>query len=204
MTRDSSDFRLTDENPLTLLRRLVRLQELDDLLPDPTTPFGKMTFEFFSNNWINARDGLLRKTQRLRARPRFPGPAPRVFSFEADCKYKRKRNVDDAIQLVDGPLRGTIRYRPDLFIADPEEPSIAVFLDPDQHFYHPNHARALGLLCTGALPWAFPLDLLLEHIHLLVSYQHWSASDPADLEAARYFALDPDAMRGLEHVEPLF
>jgi len=201
----TSDLPFPDDNPLlALLRRLVRFQEFDDLLPDESSPLGRTTLEFFANNWVNARDGLLRKTRRIRVRPQHSLAAPRVFHFEIACKYKRKRNPQDAIEFVDGPLRGTIRYRADLFVADPEEPSVAVFLDPDQHFFHPNYSRAFGVLCSN-IPWGpYPLDSLLEHIYWIVTYQNRSSADAADLEAARYFALDPDAMRGLELVEPLF
>jgi hypothetical protein len=37
-----------------------------------------------------------------------------------------------------------------------------------------------------------------------LSYQNRRPHHPADFEAARYFALDPDAMSGLEPVPPLY
>lgn len=186
------------------LQRLAGLQALDDVLPDEESPVGKATAEFFANNWRNACDGLLAKTKRIRVRPTSPLPAPRGFRFEIDTRFKQKQGPEP-VALVDGPIRGTIRYRADLFLADPDEPSIAVFLDPEQHFFHPNYSRNFGVLCLGGIPSGpYPLDALLEHLYWILTYQNTSSSDPADREAARYFACDPDAMAGLENVEPLY
>jgi hypothetical protein len=188
-----------------MLQQLVRLQDLDDTLPDETSPRGRATREFFENNWKIAREGILRKTERIRVRPNRPGDTPRVFHFEIDCNYKQKRRASDPVELADGPLRGTIRYRADLFSGDTDEPTIAVFLDPVQGFYHPNYSREFGILCTGPLePSPFPLDALLEHIYWIVTYQNTCIHDPADGEAARYFALDPEARSGLGEVPPLY
>lgn len=187
-----------------LVRRLAALVELGDELPDESTPLGIATREFLRNNWSRARDGVLARTTRLRVDPE-PTPAPRVFHFELDGPYKRKRRPDALVELVEGTLRGTIRYRSDLYTAPAGEPSLAVLVDPSLRFFHPNHSRLHGALCLGHLPpGPFPLEDLLEHLYGILTYQNLSTSDPADPEAAAYFARDPHAMRGLETVEPLY
>ena len=188
-----------------ILERLQRLQDLDDILPGEDSPLGQTTKEFFINSWVNARDGLLTKTPKMRVYPTSSGPAPRVFRFELETSYKSKRSRDSEVELVEGHLRGTIRYRADIFLADPNEPSVGVFLDPDQHFFHPNFSRSHGILCLGDAP-SGPYELadLLEDLYWILTYQNRNSSDPADPEAARYFALHPDAMKGLEDVSPLY
>ena len=192
------------DSMLDLLARLSALRSLEDELPDESTAIGRATHEFFANNWQQARDGLLAQTTKLRVQPQ-PSPAPRIFHFEAECTFKRKREPDALVELADGPLRGTIRYRPDLYTAPASEPSLTVFMDPAQRLFHPNFSRRHGVLCVGDLPpGPFPLEDLLEHLYGILTYQNRSTSDPADIEAAEYFARDPDAMTGLETVEPLY
>lgn len=167
---------------------------------------GETTREFFAESWRGTRDGLLARTHRLRVEPD-PGPFPMRFRFEFDLPYKRKAGPDAPVELVDGPLSGSILYRPDLMALDPDhrEPTMAVFLDQGQKFFHPNFSRSFGMLCIGDIPpGPFPLDALLEHLYGIFTYQNRTPSDPADLEAARYFATDPEAMCGLETVEPLY
>ena len=186
------------------LQSLHRLAALDDLSPDPDDPLGRESVEFFTHNWKNARDGLLSKTSKIRVQPNVPVPDPRVFFFEMDIPYKRKLPSSDAtVELVDGPIRGTIRYRADILTADREEPTIGVFLDPEQHFYHQNYFSRFGLVCIGVNP-PQALGDLLEYLYWILTYDNTSTSDAADRDAARYFALDPDAMKGLENVEPLY
>ena len=103
---------------------------LDDELPDESTPIGRTTREFFDNNWERARTGLLSQTTKLRVAPQ-PSPAPRVFHFELDCTFKRKTSPDALVELARGPLRGTIRYRADIYTAPPDVHSLTVFV---QHF----------------------------------------------------------------------
>ena len=192
------------DSMLDLLGRLAAIMALEDELPDESTPIGRATREFFANNWERARDGLLARTTKLRVEPQ-PSPAPRIFHFELDCTFKRKRAPDALVELAEGPLCGTIRYRPDLYTAPAGEPSLMVFIDPAQQLFHPNYSRRHGVLCTGDLPpGPFPLEDLLEHLYGILTYQNRSTADPADLEAAQYFAHDPDAMNGLEAVEPLY
>lgn len=135
-------------------------------------------------------------------------PTPRMFRFEIDAPYKSKRGGDAPVELVPGPIRGTIHYRPDLF-ASPTLPHIAVQVDPDLAYFHPNCSRQRGsMICLGEIPvseFPFPLDLLLQnHIYPILTYQNRRPAHPADLEAARYFALDEHAMDGLEPVRPLY
>ena len=171
------------------------------------SPLGLISREFFANNWAECCDGLLQRTHRVRVIPE-PSPAPRMFRFEIDRPYKSKRAEDAPAELLPGPIRGTIHYRPDLFV-NPEGPHIAVQIDPDLAFFHPNCSRQRGsLVCLGALPdnlFPFPLDMLIEtRLYPILTYQDRQPSHPFDLQAAAYFALDPQAMDGLEPVEPLY
>jgi hypothetical protein len=189
---------------LEILSRIA-IHEPPELLPEDETPLGRATREFFHNNWVNARDGLLARTKRLRVRPLEPF-APRSFRFELDCPYKRKLSPAAAVELVDGTLRGTITYRPDVFVAPMYEPSVAVLLDRSLGYFHSNFSRRHGILCLGDLPGggAMGLDGLLLHIYMILTYQNLSPWHAADEEAAQYFALDPEAMAGLEDVQPLY
>lgn len=199
MTDHQQDPR--DPTPL-----LLQLAGITDDLPDPATPLGKMTRELLTNSWTSCRDGLLTWTQRIRVVPE-PKPAPRIFWFEIDRPYKRRLRPDDPVELADGPIRGMVIYRPDM-LANLHESSVAVRLDPSMGFLHPNYSRELGLLCLGDttdFQGPIPLDVLLaNHLYPVLSYQNRRAHHPADLEAARYFALDPEAMVGLEPVPPLY
>ena len=167
------------------------------------TPLARITRDFFQYNWIYCRDGLLAKTRRIRVEP-LGLPAPRVFKFEIDTPFKRRRE-DGSLELEPGPVRGTIYYRPDLMV-NPDSPAIAVTLDRELGFFHPNFSRKHSAACLGDLPGGpYPLDALLEdHVFPILSYQNRRPSHPADVEAARYFALDPQAMVGLDRVEPLY
>ena len=189
-----------------LLDHFFRIADLDGGMPDEDTPVGMLTREFFFNNWLNCQQGLLQKTNRIRVTPE-PSRAPRVFQFEIDCPYKRKQGPDTPVELVAPPVRGTIYFRPDVFI-NQEDQAIAVALDQHQAFFHPNYSRRKGFICLGELPetpFPFPLDLLLENlIFPIVSYQNRRPVHAFDREAAAYFAFDPQAMQGLEPVEPLY
>lgn len=192
------------ENPLELLLRLTTLMDGQSDLPDADTPLGRLTREFFENNWQGAQEGLLSKTRVIRVWPHTIF-APRVFHFEIDCRYKRKRPGDPFVELADGPLCGQIIYRADLYLADPEQPSVAVLLDRQQAFFHPNYSRRHGVLCLGHLPAGpYPLEDLLEHLYGIITYQNRTPTDALDPEAAQYFALEPEAMAGLEPVAPLY
>jgi hypothetical protein len=150
----------------------------------------------------------LAKTARIRLLPQ-PGRSPRIFRFEIDCRYKRKTGADAPVELMPGPVRGTIHFRPDILINRKTlPPPIAVEIDRSLAYFHPNYCRQQGFLCLGEFPpspYPFPLDLLLEdHLYPIVSYQNRRPAHPLDREAALYFALDPSAMEGLEPVEPLY
>jgi hypothetical protein len=189
------------------LEHLARIAQHEDELPEEDTPAGILTREFLANNWAMCCDGLLSKTSVIRVFPE-NSPAPRRFRFEVDCPYKRKAGADAPVELMPGPVRGTIHYRPDMFL-NPLAPHIAVQIDPDLAYLHPNCERRRGcLVCLGELPtspFPFPLDLLLEnHLYPILTYQNRRPAHPLDLEAARYFALDSSAMDGLEPVKPLY
>ncbi len=175
--------------------------------PADDSPLMKIAQEFFANNWADCRDGLLAKTSRLRVFPEWSA-APRVFRFELDRPYKSKVGRDAPVELQPGPIRGLISYRADLFM-DITMPYIAVQIDPDLAFLHPNCSRQRGsLVCLGELPdnlFPYPLDLVLEtRLYPILSYQDRRPSHPFDLEAASYFALHAEAMDGLEPAEPLY
>jgi hypothetical protein len=146
----------------------------------------------------------LSRTERIRVRPE-PTPAPRMFHFEMDLPYKRKFRHSDVVELAPGPICGTVIFRADL-MSNLQLPAVAVRLDPAMGYFHPNFSREQGLVCLGDLPAGpFPLDALLaDHLYPILSYQNRNPSDPADHEAARYFATDPDAMTGLQPVAPLY
>jgi hypothetical protein len=173
-------------------------------LPEEDTPTLKLSAQFLRNTWETCRDGLLAKTDRIHVCPEFSA-TPRTFQFKIQRPFKSKLGPDAPVLVEPGPIQGTIIYRRDLFL-NFDEPSVAVVLDPYQHYFHPNYSRRHGLLCLGELPpGPFPLDVLIEnHLFPILSYQNRRPAHPADLEAARYFALDPDAMEGLEPVEPLY
>ena len=189
-----------------LLQELLAMVDDTGDLPDPKSPLGEQSRQFFTNSWETCRDGLLRKTTRIRVLPE-PRPIPRIFQFEMDLPYKRKLGVDTPVELVAGPIGGRVIYRPDL-LANLHEPGVAVRLDPSMGLFHPNYSRELGLVCLGdttEFQGPIPLDVLLaNHLYPVLSYQNRQPHDPADIEAARYFALDPDAMTGLEPVAPLY
>ncbi len=107
-----------------------------------------------------------------------------------------------------GPVSGMIYYRSDMF-ENPELPYIAVQINPALDYLHPNCCRRRGsLLCLGDIPaeaFPFPLDLFLEsHLYPIVTYQNRQPAHAFDEEAAAYFALEPDAMDGLEPARPLY
>lgn len=189
-----------------LLQQLAAMAGITDDLPSPDTPLGRMTREFLIHGWEACRDGLLTKTKRIRVWPD-PMPVPRTFEFEMDLPYKRKPRPDAPVELAPGPIRGLVIYRPDL-LANLHEPGVAVRLDPSMGFFHPNFSRELGLVCLGdttEFQGPIPLDVLLaNHLYPVLSYQNRRPHHPACLEAARYFALDPEAMTGLEPVAPLY
>ena len=185
-----------------LIEELQSLSGPDEGVPDPSTQEGQATLEFFANNWEEARSGLLARTELVRVRP-LPVAGPRSFRYEFDRPYKSKR-PQGMVELANGPIAGTIRYRPNILTPDPGSRSLVVSVDSDQ-FYHPNFSRQHGILCMGPIPpGPFPLEALIEHIYSIVSYQNMDSTNPADWEAVRYFATDPDALEGLSEVQPLY
>jgi hypothetical protein len=189
-----------------LLDRLARMASLHDDLPDPNTPLGMLTREFLINTYENCLAGLLSKTKRIRVIPE-PAPIPRIFHFEMDLPYKRKLGPDAPVELMPGPIRGAIIYRPDMF-ANLHEPSVAVRLDPSMGYFHSNYSRRHNLVCLGdTTEFRGPIDLelLLEnHLYPILSYQNRRPHHTADVEASQYFAFHEDAMHGLEPVPPLY
>jgi hypothetical protein len=191
----------------SLFEHLMAVVAEAEALPADDSPLAMVAAEFFSNNWAEACDGLLQRTSVLRVYPECSA-APRAFRFELERPYKRKTGPEAPVELSPGPIHGLIRYRADLF-SNPGPPYIAVQIDPALSFFHPNCSRQRGsLVCLGDLPdslFPCPLDLLLEtRLYPILTYQDRRPSHPFDMEAARYFALHPEAMEGLEPVEPLY
>lgn len=186
-----------------LIAELLNIAHQQHELPEQGTPLGDTTRDFFRNNWDEAVSELLDKTSVVRVLPDSPD-APHRFRFEIDTPYKHKRSRAGQVDLDPGPVRGQILYRPDLFVIY-DAPAVAVLLDPDQAYFHPNHCRRTGVLCIGDVPnGPYPLKSLIEHVYGILTYQNRRPSHPADIEAAAYFALEPDAMSGLESVRPLY
>jgi len=188
----------------TLLDDLSRLADRSNSTAEEDTPAALLVREFLKNSW-NRCEELLGKCRVLRVRPEL---ALGVFGFEIDCPYRRKRHSGDSVELMLGPVRGRIHYRLDMF-ANPGQPYIAVQIDSELAYFHPNCSRQRGsLLCLGEIPpsaFPFGLDLLVEtHLYPIVTYQNRRPAHPCDEEAARYFALAPEAMEGLEPVKPLY
>lgn len=201
-----SNERTDADNPLPWEPRLAWLQTQSGM-PSEDTPLGCLTRGFFANNWSQCRAGLLACTQHIRVEPE-PSPAPCRFLVEFDCPYKAKFGRDSAVRLMPGPVRGQVIYRGDMF-EFPDGPTVAVLIDRTLGFFHPNHSPRSGSLCIGDQaslpPGPIPLDQLLAcHIYPIVSYQNRRPSHPLDVEAARYFALEADAMQGLEPPQPLY
>jgi hypothetical protein len=188
----------------SFLLALYELSMAADEPPDADSPTEQLSAEYLRQMWTICREGLLAKTKRIRVTPQ-RSAAPHIFRFEIDCPYKRKRALDAPVELMPGPVCGTIIYRRDVY-ADVEAPGVVVLLDSNQDYLHPNYSRRYGVVCLGDLPpGPLPLDILLEnHLFPILSYQNRRPAHPADREAASYFALDPDAMNGLEPVEPLY
>ncbi len=189
-----------------LLNQFSRLADFGDGMPEEDSPLGVLTRHFFEHNWMQCKEGLLRKTSKIRVWPA-PSRAPRMFKFEIDCAFKRKKNREAPVELMPGPVRGSVYYRPDVF-TNTDDPAVAVALDQDQAFFHPNHSPRNGFLCLGELPanpYPLPLDLLMENVaYPLITYQSRRPVHPLDLDAAHYFAFSPDAMQGLEPPAPLY
>lgn len=181
---------------------LSRLGKL--LATDPAVPLGELETAFFTASWERGR-AMVARSDRLRIESLTAGPAPTTFSFEFDCRYKRRLAMDQPVELVAGTLSGRVIYRPDPYDGDPDTPVALVLINRRHGFWHPNYSRTHGILCVGDLPpEPIPLDDLLQHVYTIISYQNRSTRDPADAVVAAWFATEPDALVGLEHVEPLF
>lgn len=192
-----------DIDPIVQLLTTMMVISRGGHLLDEDTPLARATIEFLTNNWIQAQSGLLAKTKKIEVHPESL-PAPRVFNFQMFCPYKRKEFSEAPIELFPGPLRGKIYYRFDLLSPSDDAPAVVVAIE-DRSFFHPNFSRRHGLLCIGHWPpGPIMLEDLLQHIYRIVTYQNLRVMHPADGEAATFFATDPDAMRGLEEVKPLY
>jgi len=184
-------------------RHFDLIEELDDLW-QPNGAHASATHARFRENWDQARNGVLAKTEKIFITPASL-PCPRRFRFKLHTVYKRKRNHLAPIELVSDPVKGTIHYHPDPFGAAPEEPLVLVQLDGGQAVFHPNISRQYGIVCLGTLPPGHPdLSLVVELLYGILNYSNMSLSDPADIGAARYFANDPDARTGLPSPQPLY
>jgi hypothetical protein len=185
-----------------LLALLARLEDIDPGLPEADSPIHRATREFLENSWEEAQE-LLGKTRRVRVVPHGL-PAPLSFRFDVDCRYKRQA-PGGPVELIDGALSGSIRYRHDLFLAPPGEPAVVVRLLSDPALLHPNFSRRFGILCLGPVPpGPFLLSDLIEHVYSILTFQNFSTADAADAEAALYFSRAPDALDGLLPAAPLY
>lgn len=189
--------------PLALLAQMQLLLGIEDPLPDEDTELGRRTRDWLERNWSDARAGLLAKSTRLRVTPP-SSRAPNTFHFTIDRPYKRRKR-DGSIDLAPGPISGLIKFRPDLLTAPEDESCLLVLMDPHLGLVHSNHDPRSGLLCCGNLPPG-PVSLAdaLVHVYTILTYQNQSLTSALDVDAARYFATDPDARVGLEPVEPLW
>lgn len=176
----------------------------DDDLPPGDSPLSTLMRMFCQSNWENMQTGLLRRTDRIRMTAE-RGDFPRRFRFDIDLPFKRKLGPHAPVELMPGPIRGVIIYRPNLY-AYPSEPAIAVRLDRTPGFFHANYSRSRHLLCLGHIPpGPFELNVFVEsHLYPILSYQNQVLSDAFDSEAAAYFATHPDALSGLRPVPPLY
>jgi len=200
------------DSPDIDLPQLIEPQEFERFVEwlhnlQQVTPLDELAREFFTNNWQMCVGGLLARNSRIRVIPNSL-PAPTSFEFAIDTPFRQKLSPTAPIVLAPGPVRGQIHYRRDMF-ENPDGPTIAVTLDRRQGYFSPHYNRQKNFLCIGdernLPPGPLPLDQLLEcHIFPVISYQNRRPSHSADLEASRYFALDPQAMDGLEPVEPLY
>ena len=75
-----------------ILRTLYRLAREGDESAEGDSPTRQLSRQFCHNTWGQCRDDLLTKTTRIRVMPE-PSADPRVFRFEIDCPYKRKRGL---------------------------------------------------------------------------------------------------------------
>lgn len=190
---------------------MERIGELIRTKPDEDrSPIARITDEYFENSYREAAEGLLTRADRLRVLPHGL-PSPRSFDFEFARHFKRKA-PDGSLVLAEGPIRGKIFFRNDIFTAAsaPDNlPAVAVILDPALGFFHPNvsmNPESAGFVCTGALPVGpVPLEPLLMYLITILTYENYRCTDPLNREAARLFAADPEgALHGLEPMEPLY
>ncbi len=186
-----------------LVRRLLFAHASDGELPDPSTPMGRLTRELFASQWQQARDGLLARSKVLRVDAP-PSPSPYVFRFEIDRPFKR-RAADGSVEIAPGPIRGSLRYRPDVLEPRRGEPSVLAFVDRELRFFHPNCLPHVGLLCLGDLPAGpYPLEETLQQLYRVASYGSLGTESALDSDAVRYFLENPDAFDGLRPVPPLW
>ena len=186
-----------------LLGLLSHLEELSTATSHDDAPHRALAAEFFCNNWAAAEQGLLAHTELIRVEPG-SRPAPRTFRFQMAIPYLRQPREEGPLERADGPLSGTILYRPDLMIAPPGEPVVQVLLD-DPALIHPNFFRSRGIFCLGVLPpGPVVLEMLLELLYMFLSFQSYSLEDPADFEAAQLVGANPEAVAGLGEPAPLY
>ncbi len=215
-TTSSRDEQLVQPEESVAMPQELMEQMIDGMFSTPVrrdasaeadSPLAEIAHEFFTNNWNGFRDGLLERSNIMRVRPLQP-VAPTTFYFEFDRPYKCHSPGSDSIEIKAGPIRGTIWYRPNLF-EDPEQNYIAVQVDPELHYFHPNCAARYGsMICLGrlpAVPFPLPLDMLIEnHLYPILTYQNMAPTDSLNRDAAIYFALAANPMEGLLPVPPLY
>ncbi len=191
---------MTDQTPdlADLLRRLSLLEPSTEA----DAPITQLAAEFFAGNW-DAAQPLLSGAPKLRIEPHLP--ARRVLDFTLAIPYLRQHRPGEGVDVAAGPLRGTIVYRADPFEAGLDQPSVCVLIGRDTGLLHPNYSRLFGILCLGALPRGpMQLTTLLEHIYSILTYANVSTVDPADHDAAEWFAEGREALAALPAATPLW
>lgn len=172
--------------------------------PHPAhTPLDAAARAFLEHSWLRARDGLLARSRIVRCVP-VAGDPPTTFRYGIRTRWPRRTPA--GVEIVRGELTGRIRFARDPFRLEPGEAQVLVTVDPECGLFHPNHQRHSGWLCVGTLGGEpYELGPLLEHVYAILTFQNVDPSDPADAEAARWWAAGPpEAAMLAEEVEPLW
>jgi hypothetical protein len=160
---------------------------------------------FFENNFREAEENLLSKTQKLRVSPLcLP---PRNLRFELDRPYLRQEVPGGPLELHPGPITGQIVYRRDLFAASqpPDIPTVAVILDRQVRMFHPNVSLREGFVCAHLPAGVVSLETLLPALIAIFAYSVYRCSSPLNREAAELFATRAEeVLRDLPPMEALY
>ncbi len=165
---------------------------------------GQLADEFFQNNYEEAGETLLSKTDKLQVTPY--GFPPRSFRFRLDRPYIKQAEPGGPLAVSEGPVTGEIFYRRDLFsMSQPREiPTVAVVLSRHLRFFHPNVSLRTGHVCID-LDGVVSLECLCHSLVAILSFSVFRCSSPLNRDAARTFAERADEiLRDLPPMEPLY